>query len=53
METFIKQFNEIFKDDAVISKKDKGIEITIGTKTIEIEYPDIVMVKSMAQLPKS
>lgn len=42
----INQFNEIFGKDANISLKNKTIEITIGTKTIEIEYPKIIGVKS-------
>ena len=46
----INKFNETFGNDAHISIKDNSFEITIGTKTMAIEYPNIVGVKSTGSL---
>ncbi len=53
MKKIIDEFNEIFNNDAHISIKDSCLEITIGTKSMEIEYPRISGVKSTAPLSTS
>jgi len=53
MKEIIDKFNETFSGDAHASLENNTLEITVGTKTMTIELPSVVGVKSTGSLSDS